>query len=105
MNRRISEPISLTATTEEPVAAESPAAPLSFDFTQPLELLDDVAKSVYYRLRRVALMAANGEFQPNHGQGDASMLPDGRTFTEAEVIEILGPDYLNGAVIDKRCCG
>lgn len=65
-----------------------------FDFTAPVETLDDETKRVYYRLRRVAKMA-----------GDESRLPDGKTFSEAEVIEILGEDYVYGLVIDKKCCG
>jgi hypothetical protein len=107
MTKRISvEPILPSAVTVEPVAAEQTeqASPRVFDFTQPVELLDDAAKSVYYRLRRVALMAADGEFLANQGRGDAKRLPDGKTYTEAEVVEILGPDYLNGLVIDKKCC-
>lgn len=65
-----------------------------FDFTAPVEAFDDETKRVYYRLRRVAKMAS-----------DESRFPDGKTFTEAEVIEILGEDYVSGLVIDKKCCG
>src|SRR5262245_2892471 len=102
-----SEPIPANAFTVEPAAAEQVEAaraaggPRVFDFTQPLELMDDVAKQVYYRLRRVALVAPSGDYGADQGRGDASRLPDGKIFTEAEVVEILGPDYLNGAVIDK----
>src|SRR5262245_34031272 len=106
MNRRTSEPISLDAVTVESEPEQAaPEGPRVFDFSQPVELMDGVTQSVYYRLRRVALMAANGEFQPNHGQGDASKLPDGKVYTEAEVIEILGADYLNGLAINQKCCG
>lgn len=78
---------------------EMPAAEgaKTFDFTGPMELFDDATKNVYYRLRRVALME-------NNGYGDASKLPDGKTYSEAQVIEILGEDYANGLVINKHCC-
>lgn len=65
-----------------------------FDFTGPSEAYDAETKSVYYRLRRVAIQA-----------GDESRLPDGKTYTEAEVIEVLGEDYSYGLVVDKKCCG
>lgn len=64
------------------------------DFTGPVETFDDETKNVYFRLRRVALMA-----------NDGSKLPDDKVYTEAQVIEILGEDYTSGLVIDKRCCG
>lgn len=75
-----------------------------FDFTQPLELLDEEARSVYYRLRRVALTAADGEYKANNGRGDVSLLPDGKVYTEAEVVDVLGLDYKTGLVINKKCC-
>lgn len=76
----------------------------SFDFTVSLEMMDDTTKSVYYRLRRVALTAPGGEFKADNGKGDASLLPDGKVYTESEVVEILGPDYLAGLVINTKCC-
>lgn len=91
---------------EIPTIVVAPAASeKTFDFTQPLELMDAETKSVYYRLRRVALTAPGGEFVADNGKGDASMLPDDKIYTESQVIEILGPDYLNGIVINAKCCG
>src|SRR5262249_54781769 len=116
MNRKsFSEPLSPNAVTvgaSESVAAEaagsSSQGPRSFDFSQPIELMAELSKNVYYRLRRVALNALkpdpHGVFPINHGQGDASRLPDGKVFTEEQVIEILGPDYQNGVIVDKKCC-
>jgi hypothetical protein len=85
----------LAAAVEQADAAqaESPAGSV-FDFTGQSESFDAETKSVYYRLRRVALQA-----------NDESRLPDGKTYTEAAVIEILGADYSNGLVVDKKCCG
>lgn len=91
---------------EEIPTAEIPAvSEKTFDFTVPLELMDDQTKHVYYRLRRVALTAPGGEFKADAGKGDASLLPDGKIYTESQVIDILGPDYLNGLVINTKCCG
>ena len=70
----------------------------TFDFTQPLELMDAETKNVYYRLSRVAKMA-------NGGYGDRDAIPDGKVYTESQVMEILGEDYAQGLVIDKKCCG
>jgi len=109
MTRKITaEPVSANAVTNDILVATEQPAPAGervFDFTQPVELMDDATKSVYYRLRRVALTAPNGEYAVNQGQGDASRLSDGKTYTEAEVVAILGEDYLAGLVIDKKCCG
>lgn len=69
-----------------------------FDFTTTVEMMDDATKNVYYRLRRVAIMA-------NNEQGDPERLPDGKIISEAEVIETLGPDYLTGLIVDRKCCG
>jgi hypothetical protein len=66
----------------------------TFNFTGPVETFDEETKNVYYRLRRVALLA-----------GDEGKLPDGKVYTEAQVIEILGEDYAAGLVNDKKCCG
>jgi hypothetical protein len=60
--------------------------------------MDAETLNVYYRLRRVALMA-------NDGRGDANQFPDGKVYAEAEVIEILGEDYATGLVINKKRCG
>ncbi len=89
--------IATEGTENTEATAEIPAG-RSFDFTVSTEAMDPETTSVYYRLRRVALME-------NNGQGDPEMLPDGKVVTEAEVIKTLGPDYLNGIVITKKCCG
>jgi hypothetical protein len=36
---------------------------------------------------------------------DADALPDGKTFTQAQVVEILGEDYEKGLAADPNCCG
>lgn len=70
----------------------------TFDFTETVELMDTVTKSVYYRLRRIAILA-------NNEQGDSALLPDGKILTEADVIAALGPDYEAEASIMRECCG
>lgn len=87
-----------------PAAAVATTAKM-FDFTLPLELMDDETRQVYYRLRRVALTAQTSAFEVDKGRGDASQLPDGKVYTESQVIEILGEDYARGLVINKGCCG
>jgi len=91
--------------TDDQQAAEIIASLKVFDFTQPLELMDAQTKNIYYRLRRVALMAQATEFEADKGRGDASLLPDGKIYTESQVIEALGEDYAQGVIINKRCCG
>ena len=77
--------------TEEIELTETPAG-RTFDFTGPAQLLEGEQKSVYFRLRRVALLA-----------GDKKALPDGKVYTEAQVVEILGEDYAV-AVLASQCC-
>jgi hypothetical protein len=96
--------IKLPDETDDLVAAEVIASLKIFNFTVPLDVMDAETKSVYYRLRRVALTAASGEYLVQHGQGDADLLPDGKVYTEAQVIEILGPDYATGVVTNQKCC-
>jgi hypothetical protein len=78
----------------EQAEATEPTAGRVFDFTGPVEALGQEETSVYYRLRRVAILA-----------GDEDQLPDKKIYTEAKVIEILGEDYATGLVINKKCCG
>lgn len=93
--------------SEEPLQLVEDGGPdvRVFDFLQPVELMDAETKNVYYRLRRFALTAQTTEFEADKGRGDASLLPDGKVYEESQVIEILGEDYLNGLVVDKKCCG
>lgn len=72
---------------------EQPADGRQFDFTAPVEAMDAATQNVYYRLRRVALL-----------NNDADALPDGKTYSETQVIEILGEDYATGLVINTKCC-
>jgi hypothetical protein len=65
-----------------------------FDFTQPVDTFDAETKTAYHMLRRVAILA-----------GDAKQYPDGKTYTQSQVIEILGEDYAAGLGIAKPCCG
>jgi len=79
-----------------------------FDFSdinlRPIDTMDAVSQQVYHRLYRIAVMAPSGPFMADQGKGDASLLPAGKVYTEAQVIEILGPDYATGIVIDAKCC-
>jgi hypothetical protein len=79
--------------TEETEVLEQ-AEGRTFDFTGPVETFNEETKNVYYRLRRVALLA-----------DDESKFPDGKVYTEWQVVEILGEDYAAGLVINKKCCG
>jgi len=101
------EPFLSNVTTEEMEAAPQSAAEghTVFDFTQPEEMMDPLTFSVYRRLSRAAKLAPGGEFKSDEGKGDASLLPDGKIYTEAEVIAILGPDYQKGLAVNPNCCG
>ena len=88
------EAIEEQAVSVEPVESTEQAERV-FDFTQPdTSAMDEQTKEAYFRLRRVALLA-----------NDASGLPDGKTYTESQVVEILGEDYAAGLGIGKKCCG
>lgn len=66
----------------------------TFDFTSPVETLTGEAKRIYYLLRRAAILA-----------GDASALPQGKVYSEQQVIDILGEDYAASLSVPKdRCC-
>jgi hypothetical protein len=79
-----------------------------FDFSDlnmhPIDTMDAVSQQVYHRLHRVAVTAPSGPFKADEGKGDASLLPAGKIYTEEQVIEILGPDYASGLVINQKCC-
>ena len=79
--------------TFEQAAAES-SGDRAFDFTAPPESYEPFVKGIYHRLRRVALIA-----------GDESQLPDGKIYSQAQVIEILGEDYEKALAADPKCCG
>lgn len=51
----------------------------TYDFTIDPDAMDKATRSLYYRLRRVAILA-----------GDADLLPDGKALTAAEVAALLG---------------
>lgn len=51
----------------------------TYDFTTDADAMDKATRSLYYRLRRVAILA-----------GDAELLPDGKTLTAADVAAQLG---------------
>lgn len=107
MTRRNMEPISLEVVTAE-LEPPIPTGDRVFDFSdinlRPVDTMDAVSQQVYHRLYRVAVTAPGGEFIADRGKGDASLLPAGRVYTEAQVIEILGPDYASGIVINQKCC-
>jgi len=62
-----------------------------FDFTGPTVNDDD--RTAYFLLRRRAILA-----------GNETLFPDGKTYTEAEVIKLLGEDYASFKS-DTKCCG
>jgi hypothetical protein len=77
-----------------PVESAEQTAERVFDFMQPNWVtMDGLTRNVYSRLRRLAILA-----------GDKKELPDGKVYTEAQVIERLGEDYAN-AQIGPNCCG
>ena len=89
MTKRMkTEPIEIFEPIEQAAAADQ--GPRVFDFTGLIP--SDV--TIYYLLRRVAILA-----------GDENLLPDGKTYTEAEVKEILGEDYERVLAPDTKCCG
>lgn len=63
-----------------------------FDFTVGPEAMDAQTREAYFRLRFVAL-----------NRDDASLLPEGRVMTLAEVESALGVE-LNEPIAPKPCC-
>jgi hypothetical protein len=97
MTKKKVEPLSDDFVTVDVVAEEAPAPtsePAAFDFTQAPQLSDGEVFRVYNMLRRKAILAK-----------DSSALPDGKTYTQAQIIEILGEDYEKGLAADPKCCG
>ena len=80
----------------EQAAAEQAEFPAErvFDFTGPVEGFDVESQRIYYLLRRAAILAAN-----------EGALPDGKQYSKAQVVEILGADYEKSLVADTKCCG
>jgi len=79
---------------EQQQAGQADPAERVFDFTGEVEGFDDESKRVYYLLRRAAILV-----------GDESTLPNGKIFTQAQAIEILGENYEKALVADTKCCG
>lgn len=63
-----------------------------YDFTADPSTYEGEVKRAYYILRRSAKLLG-------------TEAPDGKIYTEAQVIEILGEDYANSLVINPNCCG
>lgn len=67
-----------------------------YDFTIDFDAMDPVTRQLFFRLRRVAILA-----------GDASLLPNGRTMTRAEVLAQLGEtgdEPMAAPAENAQCC-
>lgn len=64
----------------------------TYDFTADPSTYEGETKRAYYVLRRSAKLLG-------------TEYPDGKVMTEAEVVAILGEDWLHALVINPGCCG
>jgi hypothetical protein len=65
-----------------------------YDFKQDADLMDEETKFLYLMLRRRAQV-----------RGDISINPDGKRWTQAQVVDMLGGQPIEDLKIEKRCCG
>ncbi len=77
--------------TDKKKAEES--ATTVFDFTVDLELMDELTKTLYYRLDHRAVV-----------RNDDNLRPAGKKLSQTQVEQMLG-STIEEAQIPKKCCG
>jgi hypothetical protein len=86
--------MSKTATVEQAAEAPKPAAGGGdvFDFTLDPEVMEPSLLAAYYRVRRAAMQ-----------RNDASLMPEGKKMTRAEIEELIGSE-LGQPEGPRPCC-